>query len=930
MDNVMQSYLRGFWAPVTRWLSRKRGTKHRRPTRRFHIEQLESRLALTATTVSTYRALDFNYTASFSGTNDVPFYHDAYSGTSGGSGRIEFISPTESRPGSGLATGIGRGSGTDTFGPYSYHFSGELKIENHNGVIDIREVPDQTSFYYDTHNSEYTGGGYIGAVPAAGTFKVSDYSIGATWNGYRVDYGYNVHYVGQMTGVITDKITAATDLAVRAVYTNGGNNVEFNVDVTGKHMKAATQATAVTRAGLYWSRSASRSDVISEVAMPAGTNMNIYWNSGNLKVSADTLGAVPSGATHLLFIADPDGKLTEANEANNIVALQLHDVYFPTIVATPTPNGFVFGTPFNVFASVANVGSTTTQLPRGSVTFGALAPSGSTYPNSAFGTAPLTVSPAAPNSTSAQLSATVETITGRHQLLVSYTSTSFHKSKAETSVTFDVVRAASTVSIVGSPSPGIYGQDVTYTVRAQPLPNRKGVPTGTVDIKDGATLLGRVSLVKGVATLSTKALIAGTHTITATYSGNSNFLAATSSSITTTVSRSMSSTTLTASRTAAVNGQSVAYTVVVVPRAPSVGTPTGIVAIMAGTVEVGSATLSGGRATINVTTLPIGTQNVTAVYRSDRNFSGSTSAARPIVVSKAGTVTTVVDSVDPAVFGQTVTFQARVAVQSPGTGVPTGTVTFKDGTTTLGTVSIVGGVATLTNNSLAASATNHSITAVYNGDTRFLASTSAAITTKINAATTTTTISGPASPVQLGQPVVYTIRVAANSPSARVPAGTVSLMLGTTVLGTATLSVTGTATISTNSLPLGVRSVNAVYAPSNANFLASTSAVANTTVEKIHSAIALTATPSTAAFGRPVTLRAAISGQASGQPLATGSVTFFNGATSLGTVALVNGVANLSTSTLPVGTRSLRAVYAGDARFSTVTSIDLPFVITSA
>jgi len=105
------------------------------------------------------------------------------------------------------------------------------------------------------------------------------------------------------------------------------------------------------------------------------------------------------------------------------------------------------------------------------------------------------------------------------------------------------------------------------------------------------------------------------------------------------------------------------------------------------------------------------------------------------VVNPDSTTTTLTSSSpnNTSVFGQPVTFTATVAVVSPGTGTPTGTVTFLDGSTTLGTGTLSGGVATLTVPStsplIAALAVGtHSITAVYGGDTNDLPSTSTLVT----------------------------------------------------------------------------------------------------------------------------------------------------------------------------------------------------------
>ena len=102
-------------------------------------------------------------------------------------------------------------------------------------------------------------------------------------------------------------------------------------------------------------------------------------------------------------------------------------------------------------------------------------------------------------------------------------------------------------------------------------------------------------------------------------------------------------------------------------------------------------------------------------------------------MNKASTATTVSSSKNPSVNGQSApTFTATVAAVAPGAGTPTGTVTFKDGTKTLGTGTLSGGSATFTPSKTALSVGAHSITAVYAGDTNFLGSTSLVFTQTVN------------------------------------------------------------------------------------------------------------------------------------------------------------------------------------------------------
>jgi hypothetical protein len=119
--------------------------------------------------------------------------------------------------------------------------------------------------------------------------------------------------------------------------------------------------------------------------------------------------------------------------------------------------------------------------------------------------------------------------------------------------------------------------------------------------------------------------------------------------------------------------------------------------------------------------------------------------AAAITALGSATTTTLISSQNPANFGASVTFTATVTTS--GTNAPTGTVTFNDGTTALGsgTLSTVAGsqVATFPTSALAPG--THSITAVYGGDTNNAGSTSAPLLQNINPATFTLVSNGSAS-----------------------------------------------------------------------------------------------------------------------------------------------------------------------------------------
>ena len=287
-----------------------------------------------------------------------------------------------------------------------------------------------------------------------------------------------------------------------------------------------------------------------------------------------------------------------------------------------------------------------------------------------------------------------------------------------------------TTALTSSTNPSDFGQSVTFTAT---VTSSSGNPTGTVTFFDGSTNLGSVTLTSGTATLSIASLAVGSNSITAEYSGDSSFITSTSSAVTQTVNQASTTTALTSSTNPSVFGQSVTFTATVAAVSPGAGTATGTVSFFDGTTLLGNATLSSGSATLSNSSLSVGGNfSITAVYNAeDTNFLTSTSSAVSQVVNQASTTTALTSSTNPSVFGQSVTFTATVSAVSPGAGTATGTVSFFDGATLLGTGTLSAGTATLSNSSLSGGNT-FSITAVYAGDSSFMASTSSVVTQTVN------------------------------------------------------------------------------------------------------------------------------------------------------------------------------------------------------
>jgi hypothetical protein len=191
-------------------------------------------------------------------------------------------------------------------------------------------------------------------------------------------------------------------------------------------------------------------------------------------------------------------------------------------------------------------------------------------------------------------------------------------------------------------------------------------------------------------------------------------------------------------------------------------------------------------------------------------------------------------------------------------------------------------------------------------------------------ATTATALSADVNPAVVGQTVNLTARVTG---TAAIPAGTVTFMDGSTVLGTATLDATGTATLALTFPTAGDHAVTAVY--SGQGFAeASTSDVLTETVAPAATAVVLTPSVDQGLAGVPVTFTVTVSPVAPGAGTPTGILTIFDGDTGLGTAQLDGNGQAVFAVAFDAGDHRLTVSYGGDGNFQTALSdpLDLPVV----
>ncbi len=493
-----------------------------------------------------------------------------------------------------------------------------------------------------------------------------------------------------------------------------------------------------------------------------------------------------------------------------------------------------------------------------------------------------------------------------------------------------VSQANTTTALTSSASSSAFGQSVTFTATVSAFAPGSGTRTGTVQfVIDGSNSGSPVALSGGTATSAPiSSLPLGSHTVTATYSGDTNFTTSTSSTLTQTVGQASTSIGVTSSVGTSVFGQSVTLTAAISVTAPGSGAgtaPTGTVQFQDNGTNVGSpqpVSTGGGvtTATLTTTALTVGAHNrITAVYSGDGNFSGNTSGNFTQTVNRANTTTLITTDLSTAtVVGQPYAVAFTVTVNSPGSGTPSGNVTVSDGSQTC-TGTVAAGTCNLTSTTAGAK----TITASYPSDTNFNSSTSLGVSHTVNQASTSTALTSSPNASVFGQSVAFTATV---SPQFSVaPTGTVTFKDGTTTIcNTVALNGSTQATCNFSTLSLNGHSITAVY-NGDTNFNTSTSAILTQTVNQASTTTALTSSANPSVFGQSVTFTATVSAFAPGSGTRTGTVQFAIDGSSFGSPVNLSGGTATSTAitSLSVSGHTVTAAYSGDTNF-TGSSTTLP------
>ena len=562
-----------------------------------------------------------------------------------------------------------------------------------------------------------------------------------------------------------------------------------------------------------------------------------------------------------------------------------------------------------------------------------------------------------------------------------------------------VNQASTTTTVVSSVPSAAVNQAVTFTATIRPAIAGATNPTGTVTFT--STLGGNspvnlnctsaqpisVSTAAGTTTaVCTASLPAnGNYTITATYSGDTNFTSPAAGTVVQPVGLTATTTTVSSSLPSSFVNETVTFTATVKSTISGATNPSGSVAftyVLGGGVPVtlcatAGLTQSSGVASCTAPLPSAGSYAITATYSGDTNFASSSNLsstpAAPLTQTVNQPVTTVGLTSVPAtnsVVNQSVTFTATInpvntgAPTYTGTTEPTGTVTFTDTltSTTLCTIT-VSSAGTVPPCTVAFSTpAANTVTATYSGDSNFPKTTSAVVTQTVSQSPTTTTVVSSSSNPSVNQPVTFTATVAPTTFTGSVfPTGTVTFSYTlngaapVTLCGAVSVATLGTVTTALCTAPLPSQApasapytITATYS-GDKNFTTG----AGTTTQTVAGTATTTAfvsAPNPSSVNQPVLFTATVKPALTGSTSPSGTVAFtysLNGGASVNlcAAAAVTTATGVATCLEPLPTAApstapyvITAKYSGDANFvsssntlnQTVNPANLAIFVTSS
>ena len=643
--------------------------------------------------------------------------------------------------------------------------------------------------------------------------------------------------------------------------------------------------------------------------------------SGPFGLQTATLTFTPPATGSHTVVASYAGDSYFAAATSNSVTLAVAKIA-TTMTVSPASTTPALGSSLQVTANITPA-STLSTLPTGTVTF-------------TLGNTTLTGTVAPGNPATATATFTV-TSAGTQSLTATYGGDTNYASATANAVTITVAKTATTLSVYPSTTTPSVGSSLQVTANVTPAATLTTLPTGTVTFTlDGVTVAtGNVNSNTATATFTVPS--AGTHSLGATYNGDSNYQnSSTTTTVTITVAKSSPTVILTPSSLAPAAGSSLGLSVSISSSNSGATGATGTVVFTLDNNSIGSALVTQGSpstASINITAPAVGVHTVVATYGGDANYNSGTSQTVTITVGKAATSVTVTPASTTPIGGSSMLVTASVNATIFGSTIPTGTVAFTLDGASVGSGTVVSGTTASVQITVPTTGT-HTLQASYSGDGNYSASVSPGVTITV-AKTPTTTIMTPATTTPaLGVPLPVSVTITPSTPGSTLPSGTVTFTLdnATAAIASVTPGNPSTASVTLPALSPGTHTLVATY--SGDVYYAGSSATATTiTVPKSPTSIAIVPATTTPPGGSSLLVTATITASTTGATLPTGTVTYTLDGASVGTSAVVPGSPSTSTVTLPAitpGTHILQATYSGDTYYGASTAPGVTITVSKS
>ncbi len=726
-------------------------------------------------------------------------------------------------------------------------------------------------------------------------------------------------------------LAASLALAQSAATTTVNQSVTFTATVSASAVSPLAPAGSVT----FKFNGNSIADCL---ASPVDATGKATCTTSSLAANSYTVSAAYAGDNNFTVAAP--------TTATHVVSMQTTTV---TVAALPTPSNL--NQPVTFTAAVAATRVTPIAI-GGTVAF-------------SFNGNPIAGCPSAAVNASGKATCTVSSLPANtYSVKATYNGDTNYSTSTSTAISQVVKPLAATLALAAAPNPSNVDDGVTFTATLTAAAVTPVPPAGTISfLINGAPSTDCPAVAVNAsnqASCKTQFLLAQSNVVSATYSGDGNFVAATPASVTQKVNKGIPINSITATPPSPSVNQTTTFTANILPPALPAGSgktpisPTGTVTfreVASGGVTTVLCTSVALAANVNAAStatcnhafnaaIPAPGSSITATYTGDTNFTPGSVASVNLLVGATGTTVSLTSSPSASTLNQSVAFTAVISSASGGATKPKGTVVFADaltGTNVCPSVTVkADGTVPVCNSAVLAVGT-HPITARYtSADANFQSANSAVLNQVVSATATATTVAATPTPSEVNQPVVLSATVTAAVPGAAIPQGTVTYTDGLTGtnLCTKTLLAAGTVPNCTVTFAAaGSHTITATYTNTDGNFLGSTSTPYNQLVNSNATTVTLASALPTSSVNQPVKFTATIkpstplgagatnpSGNVTFSYLAGGSkILLCPSASPVSTTAAITTAS--CTAALPAtGTYAINAVYSGDGNFTTGTS----------